>query len=488
MDLRWQGRVCYHVSVPLAPVPPLTPAPSPPPPPPPAGVDGLTVLLGITAVVSLALNGWLGWNVWHVQRAQGARLARLEAASAPAGISGREDVATDPAVGKLPRRASLDQRVAALLAVSGDGDRCRRLLENVSPAECVELGQALLARPTASDRNGALGAAINFLAATHPWEAVGLLDGVREGILRVTLARQLADTWSASHADAAALWLAGDGSRYLTPVAASAPLVRAITQWCTFDPEGATKFVASQGPERGPVGRSLGMASHAWGQTNPGAALAWVNSLSASDPHYLPALQGVWEGWTEENPDQAGLTLRQQFYGGATRPPVELAGTVARQWAQIDPAAAGQWALSLPANGARGAALYQVGTVWTQADAAGAARWAATLPTSETRARVWREIISGWADSDPIAAGTWLGTLPQGRDHDEAVGAYLPRIEPTDPEKALSWAGTVSDPVARAEQVQDVLSRWVRRDAAAARGWAAANSVPILPPRTSAGP
>ncbi len=480
--------------MPLAPVPPLAPPPAPPPSPPatprPEDGGGLTALLTVAVFVSLALNGLLGWNFWHTQRVQNDRLARLESGAAPTGVSNKED--PDPAVGKLPRRATGDQRLAALLAVAGDGERCRRLLENVTPEECVQIGQALLVRPAASDRNGALSGIVGYLAVTRPDLAVGLLDGVREGTLRATLARQLAEAWTASHADAAANWLAGDGTRFLTPAAASAPLVRAITQWSTFDPEAATRFVAARPLDRGPVARSLTLASHAWGQTNPNAALAWASALPVNDPRYLPALQGVWEGWTEADPAQAGTALRQALFGGANnRPPVELAGAVARQWAQADPAAAAQWAAGLPpGGGARGAALYQVATVWALADAPEAARWAATLPGGggETRVRIWREIINDWADNDPPAAGTWLGTLPPGRDHDEAVGAYLPKVEPVEPERALAWAATVGDPEIRAGQVQDVLSRWVRRDPPAARSWAAANAVPILPLRATAGP
>ena len=384
---------------------------------------------------------------------------------------------------RLPRAASPETRLAALLAVAGDPDRSRRLLDSLSPEQCAQLGQTLINRPAASDRNAALTTLVDYLAANDPARAAALLEAVQEPVLRGALARGLADTWTASHPDDAARWLAADGTRFLNPEAASGPLVRAVAQWSSFDPAGAAKFAAGLAADRGPVARSLFLASRAWGQLDPTAALAWVETLPASGPRHDQALAGVWEGWTEHDPAGAGTALRQQLYGAASRPPVELAGTVGKQWAQVDPNGAAQWALTLPGGGAQRAALAQVASAWTQADLPGAARWAATLPASESRAAIWQEIIDGWASGDPEAAGTWLGGLPLGRDHDAAVAAYLPKVEPTEPEKALAWAATVSNPDARADQVQRVLGAWERRDPGAARNWAAANAVTILPAR-----
>ena len=438
------------------------------------------------AVLSLGLNGWLGWHVLRTQRTQERRLSRLEKTSVVGAAEKTDDDTTDPVEKRLPQQATADQRVAALLAVAGDANRCRRLLDNLSTKECVQIGQALIARPAAGDRNGALAAVMTFLAGSAPQRAAGLLADVQEPVLRTTLALGLVDTWTASHPDDAARWLAGDGVRFLTTTASSGPMVRAVTQWASFDPAAAAKFVVTQPPDRGPISRALFLASRAWGQLDPTAALAWVDTLPESDQRHGQALQGVWEGWTERDPAQAGAALRQQLYTAASRPPIELAGTVGKQWAQADPGAAAQWALGLSVGSAQRVALYQVALAWTQTDTAGAARWATTLPAGETRAAIWSEIAADWADNDVDAAGTWLGGLPLGRDHDEAVSAYLPKVEPTEPEKALAWAATLTDPGIRADQVQQILGVWQRRDGPAARNWAAANAVTILPLRRSA--
>lgn len=469
--------------MPLAPVPPLPELPELPsrsgPP------FWLTPFLAGIAVLSLAANLYVAWTLRNVLTSPVVQPDKFAAAAR------RQDPAqTEEATlsgGRLPRRAGPEQRLAALLAVSGDADRSRRLLDTLTPEEGGKLGQTLAARPPASDRNGALTAVLSSLAATQPARAVALLEGVQEGALRSALARQLAEVWTAKDAAAAANWLAGDGTRFLDPGAAAAPLLRAVTQWSTFDPEAATRFAAAQAADRGPMARALSIASRAWGQTDAAAALAWADALPPADGRRPQARASVWEGWTERDPPAAGAALRGQLYAGGSRPPVELAAGVGRRWAQADPNAAAQWALSLPTNGARGSALTQVAATWAQADAPAAAQWAATLPPSSVRAGIWKEIVNDWADGDADATGTWLGGLPPGRDHDEAVGAYLPKVEPTEPEKALAWVSTVGDPGLRAEQMQSVLSRWVRRDAVAARNWAAANGVPILPGRT-AGP
>ena len=253
----------------------------------------------------LGINAVIGWNLLRTQQRQEARLARLEAAAFTGGAGPKADDGL-PSTGHLPRAASPETRLAALLAVAGDTDRSRRLLDSLSPEQCEMLGRTLISRAAASDRNAALTAVVNYLAANDPQRAAGLLDAVQEPVLRSALARGVADTWTASHPDDAARWLASAGSRFLTPTAASAPLVRAITQWSSFDPADAARFAASLPLDRGPVARSLFLASRAWGQLDPTAALAWVGSLPASDPRHDQASQGAWEGWTEHDPTGSG--------------------------------------------------------------------------------------------------------------------------------------------------------------------------------------
>ena len=430
--------------------------------------------LTAVAILSLVSNAALGWCVWQNAKTQGARLARLEnrAEALPANDGSRA------ALGGRPRRAGPDERVALLLSMSGDPDHSRRMLETVSLDETIGIAQALLAQPPANDRNAALGAVIEALGRNDPARAIALLDSVQVPVLRARLATSIAETWSAVHPDAAARWLVGDGARFLDPAAVAAPLLRALAQWSAFDPEAATKFAADQPPDRGPVTRSLGLAGRAWGQKDPQAALAWARALPATDQRRGSIIQSVWQGWTEQNPAQAASALGPQLFNGG-RLYADLAGTVAKAWAGVDPGASAQWAVTLPPGSARRNALYQVAVTWTQTDPAGASRWAGSLPAGNTRLEIWREIVGSWADADLDAAGAWLGALPQGRDHDEAVTAYLPKMEPIDPAKALVWAGTISENGLRAEQVQAILARWSRRDPAAARNWAAASGVPV---------
>lgn len=433
-------------------------------------------VLGTVAVVVLAANVVLSWWGWQTLQIQGERLARLEsradAASAAVTDNGKATL------GAHPRRAGIDERVAVLLSLAGDAERSRRVLEAVSPAETEAMAQTLLAQPPANDRNAALVAVIEAVGRNDPARATTLLDNVQEPVLRARLAANIAETWAGSHPDAAAHWLVTDGARFLDAASAASPLLRALAQWAAFDPEAATKFAADLPPDRGPVTRSLGLSARAWGLKNPAAALAWAQGLPTTDQRRDVIIQSVWQGWTEQNPAQAANALGQQVYSGG-QIYTDLAGTVAKAWAGVDPNASAQWAVTLPPGAARRNALYQVAMTWTQTDPAGASRWAGNLPASAVRPEIWREIVGSWADSDLDAAGSWLGALPLGRDHDEAVAAYLPKIEPTDPEKALSWAGTISEAGSRAEQVQTILRRWSRRDAAAARNWAAASGVPV---------
>ena len=88
------------------------------------------MLLGL----NLAFAAWL----WRANRTQSARLARLEElVRSTRQAETKTDAAAD-------HRATREERVAFLLAVAGNADESKRVLETVSVTEAAEMVRALL--------------------------------------------------------------------------------------------------------------------------------------------------------------------------------------------------------------------------------------------------------------------------------------------------------------------------------------------------------
>ena len=436
---------------------------------------------GLLVVCSLLLNLLLvGW-LWHTQATQNSRLSRLEAL---AGNQGRASNAAN-----RPRQASRQERIAFLLAAMGNPEESRRVLSAAPIEENVEIARALIAQPAANDRNEALDATLRFLAADDPARAVGLLAGTEESGLKTRLARHVVAVWITANPEDAARWLTDGGNQFFDARQISDQLASALARWSAFAPEAAARFVDTR-PADGdqqptPIALALGEACLEWGRRDAAAALAWVQSLPATDPRQPYAMAGVLQGWTEQDPVAASRFVRQALFAGAGPGGGAMAVVIVQAWTAKDPEAAARWATTLPDPAVRQLAMREAVGRWAQSDAAGAARWASGLPADRAREGVWASLSGRLAETDPARLETWLQGLPAGRDRDEATAIYINRLAPADPEKALTWTRTLAAPAFALEQVRNVLAQWEVKDTSAARNWAAANGV--LLPQVSGG-
>ena len=432
----------------------------------------LTRYLVVLLLANLALGGFLLFS----QARLGRRLDKLEAAD-----DSRPHALPGPSTGERPTLAGRPERIALLLAAATDAEASRRLLEAMPSGERLEIARALMGRPAGNDRNAALGALLQKMADEDPAQAVALLAAVPEAGVRQMVAAQIAAVWIEHDPAGSAAWLAGDGQRLLAPPALRRLRTAAVARWAGFDPAAATRFLTAQPPAGEGDAPELRATSREWARKDPAAALAWAQGLPSNDPRKAPVTAGVLEGWTDFNPAQAGGYVSQLAYNSSRAEADDAAAVVGGRWAERDPAAAAQWAATLPERTARHA-LVEIAAAWAAVDAPSAARWAAALPAGPARRGIWQGIGDDYAGTDPAGAENWLSTLPGGGDRDAAVAAYAAKVVPADPEKALTWAKTLSDSVFAAQQIQNLLAVWSRKDGLAARNWAVANQfVPVLP-------
>ncbi len=451
---------------------PSVPSPASRDPLPPG--RGFSPLIGSVAAASLALNVLFAVWLWRTHHRQEKRLARLEAAVG----SARSLAHTDgpPAPGG---KASREDRVAFLLASAGNADDSKRILETVSVPEAVEMARALLTRPAAGDRNAALDAVFQRIAANDPARAVALLDEMQEPTLRNTLAVRITNLWIEQSPDAAARWLNASGETVLVREAFDAQLARAAVRWSAYDPAPATALLADRKTAGEASQAALANVSAEWGRKDPANALAWAQNLPAADPRRFGILQSMLAGWSERDPAGAAVYLQARLYDGGEGGELYFStvGLIAERWSKTDLNAAAQWAVSLPSRRARRDALRRVAVAWAAADLPGAARWAGSLAADAGRGDAWRAIVTAWPSNDFDGEGAWVSNLPTGPDRDETVAFHAAKIAPADPEKALLWARTINGPEIQTRTIDAILSGWARTDPPAARNWAAANSV-----------
>ena len=139
------------------------------------------------------------------------------------------------------------------------------------------------------------------------------------------------------------------------------------------------------------------------------------------------AIREVQIAWAATDPvasSQSFLTSRAAL---DTNPAADDGGAaeLSRVWSNQDPAAAFEFAATLPSSGARYEALAAVVESWAVSDPSAAARAVANLPPADSRLPLVDRVAAGWASSDRKSALAWAGTLPDAQERLAATATVL---------------------------------------------------------------
>ncbi len=278
-----------------------------------------------------------------------------------------------------------------------------------------------------------------------------------------------------------------------------------------------------------------GMLLHAWGQTDPTAALAYAMKNTGT-PF---ARQTILASWAADDPEAAIAYAKQNHKGEAANP---LLVGVIRGVAPHDLSRATELLQDLPYSRERGEALQtmlpfvmqdgiEVALNWSAGIADGrlktgavtyimsdltqsqpevaaevlggledssaavrvaddvggalarislerAVRWSEGLQP-DLRAEAMEGIVPHYAAEDPQAASQWLESLSGTTNLDAAIRSFALTAQHQEPQMAADWIARISDEGSRAETYRGVLSRWWGKDAAAAEAWI--QSAPNIP-------
>ena len=256
------------------------------------------------------------------------------------------------------------------------------------------------------------------------------------------------------------------------------------------------------GTSDGLIAQQLLLARYA--ELDPKTALSYVDSLKGF--HHEMGKQTVISAWAAKDPLEAAR------YFDSTTDHVDtfdssqsaaVAGTLAAEWARLDPDSALEWADSLPEN-LRGEAFGRVmaqlsqddlgeatdllSTIepgyertgmlqtlvdqWAHQDPGEAANWVLEQTEDTDRLTAMESLMSAWMTSNPMDASSWLAELPEGEAKDSAILAMTEsRFVRRDPEANVVWSSTIQDPALRTEAVESALGDWLASDPQGAEDW-----------------
>lgn len=219
-----------------------------------------------------------------------------------------------------------------------------------------------------SQRRGALGGALETIAATNPVEAAGLAMDLEAGKERSDVVGKIAESWAETAPKDALAW-----AMTLPGEDGESAVNRAISGWAEVDAPAAAAFV-DEIPADERSDSQIREVANRWANQEPAAAAQWLDT----------------------QPDGRGKT--------------DAMGHVVWNWTNADPQAASAWLIEQPAGEARDRGIGALSKATFDSDPAAAVIWAAEISNERTRTASLERGVRGWLDRDPEAAQQWLNT------------------------------------------------------------------------------
>jgi hypothetical protein len=125
-------------------------------------------------------------------------------------------------------------------------------------------------------------------------------------------------------------------------------------------------------------------------------------------------------------------------------------------------------------------AVARIADEWAQHDPRAAADWAISQKPGSAQNRALAGVVGSWANEDPQAVEEWLAQFPPSEARDRSVAAFLLRhgAFAAGGDKRIAefdrWFDQMEDPWQRAQVARESFQQRKRIDPIAARAWLAA--------------
>ena len=267
-------------------------------------------------------------------------------------------------------------------------------------------------------------------------------------------------TWAADDpvaAHAAALRLPSERER-------RAALGSVFSAWASSDPEAA-KDAAMALTNSATRNEALRNVLGAWATSDPEAAYGIAVSLPAGQSR-SNALSSILQQWTRDDPTRA-----MAVFDSLTKQEKESCyWSVTSGLTQTNPAAALDWARSLPGRNMSGNALSNVFSEWAATDGPAAAAALAGLP-AHVRANHYQNIASQWASSDRDAALAWARSLERPADRARALSGCLGDIDLSDTAEITAILSELPKGETRSNMLANIASNQASADPEGTLAW-----------------
>jgi hypothetical protein len=289
------------------------------------------------------------------------------------------------------------------------------------------------------DRDQFLGSAALELAKSDPGRIAEWLadnDSVSTNTIR-----QMVYGWSEEAPGDALKWvvenLDGTGLQESTSTV--------FRKWFQSDPNAAIKEFETLSP--GQRAQSLSYVTNQFGTYSPKAALAWANGLDPLD--HDRAVEGVFTGWSQTDPRAAA----EAVLSTTETPSTNTLGQIVENLVAVDPTYAAEWVAQLPADKTSHTQSRMI-SAWAKRDAAGASDYLATLPPGSGRDAAIGGFVQQVANLDPAIAAEWAVTIESPDQRQRTLSRSLSTWRNADPDAALSFAKGIADPKLREAMVK----------------------------------
>lgn len=229
--------------------------------------------------------------------------------------------------------------------------------------------------------------------------------------------------------------------QYLTGIDLNNTLIRICEQWSRSNGLEAAGWTSAL-PQSHARDAALEGLTFSWASQDPAAALEFIKTGNL-DPTLASILRNAaYAGWAKTDPQNA---VRESLQSSrAFNDPEQFANTLAN-WATIDVAAAGRWLLENPLNPVEKtlAAKELAGIYANHSPEAGIA-WINQLEGADKKAALG-EFADSWASSNPAAAAQWAATLPAGSLDDDTVAKVLHGFLADDHAAFEKWRDSLAD-------------------------------------------
>ncbi|MGD9417437.1 MAG: hypothetical protein Q7R22_000740 [Verrucomicrobiota bacterium JB025] len=243
-------------------------------------------------------------------------------------------------------------------------------------------------------------------------------------------------------------------------------VAESFMQWAASNPPAAASLLATALD-----GRQSDPSAHPPfldGIDPPDFLLSLVSGLAQSDPQL--AAKTLQQGAASPVHTAAIEVLLQDWYPADQEAVREWAAaieqpetrrtavqTAATKAGQSDATESGiSWAMDLPDQGDRQAALLSLTEQWSQRHSADAFAWASKLTDENLKLSLMPAVIGQFTLIDPGTAADWLNQYEASPAMDASVAAYARAIRNVNPQAALGSAAAITDPELRQQVIGSI--------------------------------